>query len=291
MTKKRLIILTGPTGVGKSAYALDLARRWDIPIISADSRQIFRGMAIGTDAPSEEVLRQVPHYFIASHEVTDPYNAYDYAEDALRVVDEIHKEHDTALIVGGSMMYIQALLYQMDPIPVPDLDVRRRLWELFEREGIEPIKARLAEVDSDYLATIDGNNHKRMIRALEVWITTGRPFSSWHTHTPRPFPYDVEVWGLFRPRPILYERINARVVQMFDHGLVDEVRRLLPYRETNALNTIGYKEVLDYLDGNCTLEECKHRVKKDSRVYARKQIGFFKKIPDIRMIMLGSDTE
>ena len=283
---KRLIILTGPTGVGKSAYAMELAQRLSTPIISADSRQIYKGMSIGTDAPSREDMRAVPHYFVATREVTSPYNAYDFASDALELVDEIHLSHDTELIVGGSMMYIQALLYEMDPIPEPDPEVRRSLWECFETEGIEPIRSRLAEVDPLYLATIDGNNHKRMIRALEVWLTTHRPFSSWHTHRSRAFPYEVEVWGIFRPREILYERINKRVDQMLERGLVDEVRRLLPYRDCNALNTIGYKEVIQYLDGQCSLDEAIHRVKKSSRVYARKQITFFGKIPGIKSILL-----
>lgn len=287
MTKdKRLIILTGPTGVGKSAYAIELARLLSIPIISADSRQLYRGMSIGTDAPSPEAMSEIHHYFVATREVTDPYNAYDYAADALAVVDEVLTTHDTALVVGGSMMYIQALLYQMDPIPEPDPEVRRQLWECFETHGVGPIRSRLAEVDPQYLASVDGNNHKRMIRALEVWLTTHRPFSSWHTHTPRNFPYEHEVWGLFRPRPILYERINQRVDRMFQSGLVEEVRSLLPHKDCNALNTIGYKEVIQYLDGQCSLDEAVHRVKKNSRVYARKQITFFEKIPDIRLLNL-----
>lgn len=283
---KKLIILTGPTGVGKSAYALDLAQEWDTPIISADSRQVYRGMTIGTDAPSAEVLKEVPHYFVASREVTDPFNAYDFASEALSLVDRILTERSRALIVGGSMMYIQSLLYEMDPIPEPDLTVREELWHTFETEGIGPIRARLEEVDPIYLRSIDGGNHKRMIRALEVWLTTHRPFSSWHTHTPRTFPYDMEVWALMRPREELYERINQRVNEMIDRGLVEEVRALLPHRDCNALNTIGYKEVMSYLDGDCTLEECIHRIKKNSRVYARKQITFFSKIPDVRVINL-----
>lgn len=284
LSDKRLIILVGPTGVGKSEYALELARQWDTPILSADSRQVFRGMTIGTDAPSPEVLREVPHYFVATREVTEPYNAYDFAAEALAVTDEVLRRRDTALIVGGSMMYIRALLWRMDPIPDPDPEVRRQLRELYEREGTEPLRARLAEADPEYLATIDGHNHQRMIRALEVWLTTGRPFSAWHTHSPRTFPYRVEVWGLFRPREELYERINRRADRMMERGLVEEVRRLLPYRECNALNTIGYREVIDYLDGKCTLEECVRRVKKDSRVFARKQITFFSKIPGLKVI-------
>lgn len=283
---KKLIILTGPTGVGKSGYALSLAQEWDTPIISADSRQIYRGMTIGTDAPSAEALSQVPHYFVASREVTDPFNAYDFASEALPLVDRILTERCRALIVGGSMMYIQSLLYEMDPIPEPDPTVREALWHTFETKGIEPIRARLEEVDPTYLRTIDGSNHKRMIRALEVWLTTGRPFSSWHTHTPRTFSYDVEVWALMRPREELYKRINQRVDEMIDRGLVEEVRALLPYRDCNALNTIGYREVMSYLDGNCTLEECIHRIKKNSRVFARKQITFFSKIPGVRVIDL-----
>lgn len=290
-SEKRLIILTGPTGVGKSAYAMELAQRLSTPIISADSRQIYKGMSIGTDAPSREDMRAVPHFFVATRVVTSPYNAYDFASEALEMVDEIHQSRDTAIIVGGSMMYIQALLYEMDPIPEPDPEVRRSLWECFETEGIEPIRARLAEVDPLYLSSIDGNNHKRMIRALEVWQTTHRPFSSWHTHRSRVFPYQVEVLALSRPREILYERINKRVDRMFERGLVDEVRKLLSFRDCNALNTIGYKEVIQYLDGQCSLDEAIHKVKKNSRVYARKQITFFEKIPGIRLLNLEEEEK
>ncbi|MBR8703450.1 tRNA (adenosine(37)-N6)-dimethylallyltransferase MiaA [Porphyromonas levii] len=272
----KLIVVIGATGVGKSAYALQLARQYHTHIISADSRQVYRGMEIGTDAPSLEERALVPHHFIQSRDVEYPYSASEWATEALGLIENLMQHYPTLVMVGGSMMYLQAFLYGMDDVPAPEPEVREALWRLFEEEGVEPLRADLLKVDPQYLERIDANNHKRIIRALEVWQTTGRPFSSYHT-TPeaKTFPFEVELHLVDRPRQELYRRINSRVALMVERGLVDEVQALHPYRHLNALNTIGYKEIFAYLDGNITLEQAGQQIAKNSRVYARQQSNFF----------------
>lgn len=276
MSRGKLITVIGATGVGKSAYALQLAQELNTEIVSADSRQIYRGMVIGTDAPSLEDRALVPHHFVQCRDLTQPYSAYQYAEEALVLLQELFEKYPVVVMVGGSMMYLQALLYEMDEIPLPSPSLREALWQRFRAEGVEPLRQELQEVDPDYLLRIDPNNHKRIIRALEVYQTTGRAFSSFHTKpSRRQLPFELELRMIYRPREELYQRINQRVEQMLAKGLVDEVRALLPYREYNALNTIGYKEIFQYLDGDITLEEAIRLIAKHSRTYARQQIAFF----------------
>lgn len=274
----KLIVVVGPTGVGKSAYALQLAQRYSTVIISADSRQIYRGMAIGTDAPTGDVLMAVPHFFIQCREVWETYSADEWAKDALALIDELFTKHEIIVMVGGSMMYLQAFLEGFDPIPSPSDELRNDLWERFEKKGVESLRSELEHVDPEYLTKIDPNNHKRIIRALEVYHTTGQPFSAFHSHKKRrQFGYDVEVHHVFRERAVLYERINQRVHQMVADGLVAEAEALLPYRNENALNTIGYKEMFQYLDGEISLEQAVQKIAKNSRVYARQQENFFRR--------------
>lgn len=276
MSRGKLITVIGATGVGKSAYALQLAQELNTEIVSADSRQIYRGMVIGTDAPSLEDRALVPHHFVQCRDLAQPYSAYQYAEEALVLLQELFEKYPVVVMVGGSMMYLQALLYEMDEIPLPSPSLREALWQRFRAEGVEPLRQELQEVDPDYLLRIDPNNHKRIIRALEVYQATGRAFSSFHTQpSHRQLPFEVELRMISRPREELYQRINQRVEQMVAKGLVDEVRALLPYREYNALNTIGYKEIFQYLDGDITLEEAIRLIAKHSRTYARQQIAFF----------------
>lgn len=272
----RLIVVIGATGVGKSAYALQLAKQYNTHILSADSRQIYRGLEIGTDAPSLEERASVPHHFVQCREVWEPYSASEWARDALELAEGLFHQHSTLVMVGGSMMYLQAFLYGMDDVPSPSPELRQRLWELFETQGVEPLREELKQVDPQYLERIDPNNHKRMIRALEVWYTSGRPFSSYHT-TPqaKSFHFDVELHLVERPREELYSRINQRVALMILKGLVAEAQAMLPYRHLNALNTIGYKESFAYLDGKISIEEMEHQIAKNSRVYARQQSNFF----------------
>lgn len=274
----KLTVVVGPTGVGKSAYAFELANKYASPIISADSRQVYRGMAIGTDAPSADVLAAVPHYFIQCREVWEPYSADEWSKNALELVLQLFQKHPILIMVGGSMMYLQAFLEGFDPIPTPPDEVREGLWKRFEEEGVTALRDELQTIDPEYLTKIDSANHKRIIRALEVFYTTGKPFSSFHNHCKsRAFPFAVEVHHVTRPRAELYERINLRVRQMVERGLVDEVRALLHYRNENALNTIGYKEVFAYLDGDITLDKAIQLISKNSRVYARQQENFFRR--------------
>lgn len=282
---KELIVIVGATGVGKSAYALRLSRELHAPIISADSRQIYRGMEIGTDAPGAEVRAEIPHFFVGTRELTEPYSAYDYAQEARETIAALFTRHDTILVVGGSMMYITALLYGMDDVPMPDPMVREELWRRFRCEGLAPLLAQIKEVDPDYLSRIDPHNHKRIIRALEVYLTSGRPYSSYHTGVRQSsLPYKIRLVGIERPRDQLYERINARVDSMISQGLVEEVRALLPYRHLNALNTIGYKELFAYLDGEASLEESIALIAKHTRTFARRQITFFSRMPEIQWL-------
>lgn len=274
----QLIVVVGPTGVGKTGYAVGLARQYQCPIISADSRQIYRGMAIGTDAPSAELQAEIPHYFIGSKEVWEDYSASDYAGDVLELLTELRPQYPRLVLVGGSMLYLQALLFGISRVPLPSPELRQSLWQRFHTDGVESLRNELEEVDPSYLAQIDPNNHKRIIRALEVYHATGHPFSSFHQQsTPRPLPYEVDLRLVTRPRAELYDRINARVEQMVERGLVAEVQRLAPYRSYNALNTIGYKEIFQYLDGTLSLEETTRLIAKRSRVYARQQLTYFGK--------------
>lgn len=274
----KLIVVVGPTGVGKSAYAIELAKRYTCPVISADSRQIYRGMAIGTDAPTSEVLAAIPHFFIQCREVWEPYSADEWSKEALELTMKLFAKHPVLIMVGGSMMYLQAFLEGFDPIPTPSEELRGELWRRFEEEGVGPLRDELQMVDPEYLTKIDPANHKRIIRALEVYHTTGKPFSSFHHHKKsREFPFEVEVHHVVRDRAELYERINQRVRQMVERGLVEEVRALQPYRKENALNTIGYKEIFSYLDGEISLDKAIQMIAKNSRVYARQQENFFRR--------------
>lgn len=276
-----LIIITGATGSGKSALGLAIAEKKGIDLISADSRQIYRGMEIGTDAPTQGDREKVRHHFVASRDPWEDFSAYDFAREALPIIESEIRSKGTALVVGGSYLYIRALLYEMDEIPpVPD-EIIRRIRGLHEKEGLGPIVARLKEVDPLYLTKVDPNNHRRLIRALEVYEATGVPFSSFHTETRRHFPYPVTTLMPERERETLYERIDKRVDQMIERGLVEEVRALLPYRENNALKTIGYKEIFSYLYGEISLPESIRLIKKNTHTFARHQLTTLRRLPDL----------
>ena len=280
----KLIVVVGATGVGKSAHALELAQHYHTPIISADSRQMYRGMAIGTDAPSAEALAAVPHFFIQTLEPNQSMSAHQWAQEAETIIQREIAERGVAIVVGGSMLYIQALLKGQDPIPEPDPEIRIQLWKRFENDGVAPLREELLQVDPTYLTRIDPNNHKRIIRALEVYYTTGTPFTHFHHRTEalRAFPFDVHIHNITRPRTELFGRIEARVASMLERGLLEEVRSLLPYRSCNALNTIGYKEIFQYLDGKITLPQAEALIIRHTKVYARQQERFFQKLMEQR---------
>ena len=257
-SKKRLLIILGPTAVGKTDFSIETALKYNSPVISCDSRQIYKEMSIGTAVPSKEQLTAVPHYFIHSHTVTELYTAGKYEIEALSLINRLFDEgHDTLVMAGGSGFYVDALVNGLDDFPEADLQLRSELTERLKNEGVESLQQRLLKLDPESYSTIDIANGQRVVRALEVCIMTGRPFSSFKTSPNRNRDFEIEKIGLTRPREVLYDRVNRRVLQMIDDGLVDEVRSLVQYRDLAALKTVGYKEIFDwfdFLDGKVSTE-------------------------------------
>jgi tRNA dimethylallyltransferase len=276
-----LKIVLGPTAVGKSEYAVALAREAGSPVVSCDSRQVFREMRIGVARPEPELLAAVPHYFIATRSVTEDYTAGLFEVEALALLDELFRTHETVVMAGGSGLYIDALCNGLDDFPEADPELRAQLSERLRTEGVAALRAELRILDPESYAALDPANGQRIVRALEVTIATGRKFSSFKTHAPKPRPFAIEKIGLTRPRPELYARIDARVDQMMEEGLLDEARSLLPYRDTPALNTVGYKELFGYLDGAYDLPEAVRLIKRNTRHYAKKQLTWWARDPEI----------
>lgn len=277
-----LIVLIGPTGVGKTELSLQLAKLLSSPVISADSRQIYRDIPIGTAAPTSEELQAVRHYFIGTMSLDQYYSAAQYEADVMQLTDELFKTHDNLLLTGGSMLYVDAVTKGIDDIPTVDEETRSMLKERLANEGLDSLKAELRLVDPEYYSTVDLQNPKRIVHALEIYYTSGRPFSSFRTNTKKERPFRILKFGLRRNRQVLFERINRRVDQMMADGLLDEARALLPRRSLNALNTVGYKEMFNYFDGVWTLDEAVERMKGNTRRYARKQLTWFKKDPGVK---------
>lgn len=282
--EKKLIIILGPTAVGKTEFSLQLAEQLHTEILSCDSRQMFREMKIGTAAPTEKELNRVPHHFVGNLSIHDYYSCGKYEIDALAKCEELFQKYDTLIMTGGSMLYIDAICKGIDDVPNIDEDLRKSLWETFETDGLDPLRNQLRLLDPDYYNTIDLKNGKRIIHALEICIQTGHPYSSIRKNSKKERPFVIEKIGIIRPREELYERINLRVEKMFDDGLLDEARSLYPYRELNALNTVGYKELFQYFDGNWTLDYAKQMIQQNTRHYAKKQITWFKRDPEIKWI-------
>ena len=287
-----LIILSGPTGVGKTALSLRLAAHFQTPVISADSRQFYRGLEIGTAAPTAEEQAQATHYFVGNLNITDYYNASQYENDVLHLLDnDIFKRNTVALLVGGSMMYIDAVCRGIDDIPNADGEIRQSLWKVFEHEGIDTLRAQLRMLDPAHYREIDLKNHKRIIHALEICLTAGKPYSSFRTKTARQRPFRILKIGLDRPREELYDRINRRVDEMIAGGLEAEARRMYPHKALNALNTVGYKELFKYFDGEWTYDYAVAMIKQDSRRYARKQLSWFRRDKDIHWFHPDDEDE
>ena len=279
---KTLIVLLGPTGVGKTALSFALAERLGSPILSADSRQLYGEIPIGTAAPTKEEQERVKHYFIGTHQLTDYYSAAQYEIDVLNLSREVFESHDALLLTGGSMMYIDAVCKGIDDIPTVDDITRRTLLERYEQEGLEPLVNELRLLDPEYYRVVDLKNPKRVIHALEICYMTGRTYTSFRTQTAKERPFRIVKIGLLREREELYDRINRRVDQMVADGLVEEARRVYPYRHLNSLNTVGYKELFSYFDGSCTLEFAIEKIKQNSRIYSRKQMTWFRRDDSIR---------
>lgn len=284
MSSKRgtLIVIGGPTGSGKSALAVEIAKHFGVPIISTDSRQVYRGMAIGTAQPTTEELAAVKHYFIADREVEDDFNCGRYEVEALILLDKLFTEYEYVVAVGGSGLYIQALCSGMDDLPEADEKIRAELKQRLEQEGLDSLVEELQRLDPAYAEVVDRCNPARVMRALEVCISTGRPYSEQRSGTITERPFNIIKIATDMPRDILYERINKRVDIMVEDGLVEEVRNLYPKRELNALQTVGYRELFDYFDGKCSLNEAIELIKRNSRRYAKRQMTWFRRDEEFR---------
>lgn len=278
---KTLLVVLGPTAVGKTDLALSLAERYASPIINADSRQIYAGLRIGTAAPTPEQLQRVRHYFVGTLPLDAYYSAARYEAEVLELTADLFRSHDTLILTGGSMMYIDAVCKGIDDIPTINDDTRTLLHERLESEGLDTLKAELRLLDPEYYSRADFHNTQRIVHALEVCYQTGKPFSHFHTGQAKPRPFRIVKLGLDRPREELFQRINTRVDAMLAEGLLEEARALLPHRDLNALNTVGYKEMFAVLDGTWTLPFAAERMKKNTRVYAKKQLTWFRRDPSI----------
>ena len=276
-----LIIVLGPTAVGKTDYSIDLALKYGSPVISCDSRQIFKEMRIGTARPDETQLARVKHYFIASHSITDNYTAGRYEVEAMALLEELFKTHDTLVMAGGSGLYIDALCNGLDDFPDADPELRATLTGRLEKEGLAPLRQELRRLDPVTAERIDPANRQRIVRALEVCIATGRPYSEFRSGQRKERPFTIRKIGLIRPREELYARIDARVDQMMADGLEAEARSLLPYRDLPALNTVGYRELFGCFDGVYPLEEAVRLIKRNTRHYAKKQLTYWSRDPEI----------
>ena len=270
-----LYVLLGPTAVGKTELALQMAEKLGSPILNCDSRQIFRGMEIGTAAPTKEQMQRVRHYFVGTHDIGSYYSAAQYEQDVLSLVKELSEEHQSLLLSGGSMMYLDAVCNGIDDIPSVDAEVRETLRNRLLGGEIDKMRSELRLLDPDYYQTADTRNPKRVVHALEVCYTSGRPYSSFLTKERKPRPFSVVKIGLRRERQELFDRINKRVDGMMKAGMLDEARRLYPFRKENALNTVGYKELFRYLDGEWELPFAIEKIKKNTRDYAKKQMTWF----------------
>ena len=277
---KTLVVITGPTAVGKTALTIELAQHYGIPIINADSRQIYRELKIGTAAPSDEQLQQAPHLFVGTKSIDDYYNASMYEQEVLSYIKE--SSSPIELLSGGSMMYIDAVCNGIDDIPTVREDIREEMKRRYKEEGLEALCEELKQLDPEHYAIVDRQNYRRVIHALEICHQTGKTYTSFRTQQKKERPFHIIKIGLNRDREELYQRINQRVDQMMADGLLDEVKGLVKKRHTNALNTVGYKELFDYLDGRWSLEEAVERIKGNTRRYARKQLTWYKRDEDMR---------
>lgn len=288
---KRLITVIGPTASGKTDLAIAIAKRCATEIISADSRQIYKGMAIGTAAPDDRQLAEVRHHFIAVKEPGDYYSAAQFESDAIALLGDLFRSHDTVVMVGGSMMYVDAVCNGIDDIPTVDAETRAFILDKYAKEGLDRLAAELKLLDPEYYATADIKNPKRVMHALEICYMTGRTYTSFRTQTHKQRPFRIVKVGLTRDRAELYDRINRRVDQMMADGLLDEARRVYPQRACNSLNTVGYKELFKYFDGEWTLPFAVEKIKQNSRIYSRKQMTWFKRDAGIRWFHPDQEAE
>lgn len=278
---KTLIVVLGPTGVGKSGISIQLAKYFSTDIISADSRQLFRELAIGTAVPSPEELQSVCHHFIQTRSIHDYYNVSEYETEAIDIINQLFETKNPLILTGGSMLYIDTICKGIDDIPTVTPEIRNEVIAWYEENGLEALRQRLLELDPEYHAIVDLNNPKRLLHAIEVCQMTGKTFTSFRKNAVRERPFRMLKIGVNQDREILYQRINLRVDGMMEAGLLEEARTVYPFKDLNSLNTVGYKELFSYFDGNCTLDEAVDLIKRNSRRYARKQLTWFRRDTEI----------
>ena len=278
---KTLFVIVGPTGVGKTSLCLKVAEHLNTVIINADSRQVFKEIPVGTAAPTKDERKSIRHFFVGNLHINEYYNASKYEQDVLKLLNILFKYKDNVIMSGGSMMYVDAVCKGIDDIPSVDDNIRKTLQERFDKEGRSGISKELTLLDPDYYAIVDKNNHKRIIHALEICLSTGKPYSSFRKNTTKERPFRIIKIGLNMDRQRLYERIDLRVEQMIHDGLIQEALNVYEYKDLNALNTVGYKETFEYLDGLCTLDNAIFRIKSNTHKYCRKQLTWFRRDPNI----------
>lgn len=278
---KTLIVVLGPTGVGKSGISIQLAKHFSTDIISADSRQLFRELSIGTAVPSPEELQSVCHHFIQTRSIHDYYNVSEYETEAIDLINQLFEIKNPLILTGGSMLYIDTICKGIDDIPTVTPEIRNEVIAWYGENGLEALRQRLLELDPEYHGIVDLNNPKRLLHAVEVCQMTGKTFTSFRKNTVRERPFRILKIGINQDREILYQRINLRVDQMMEAGLLEEARAVYPYKNLNSLNTVGYKELFSYFDGSCSLDEAVDLIKRNSRRYARKQLTWFRRDTEI----------
>ena len=274
---KNLIVITGPTGVGKTELCLRLADFFNVPIINADSRQIFAEIPIGTAAPTIKQQERTKHYFVGTHKLTDYYSASLYEQDVIQLLDKLFNDSDIAILTGGSMMYIDAVCNGIDDIPTIDENTRETMKRRLTTEGLPALVEELKQLDPEHWNIVDRNNPRRVVHALEICHMTGKTYTSFRKNEKKKRPFNIIKIGLTLPREMLYNRINARVIDMINNGFVEEARKVYPLRGLNSLNTVGYKELFDYFDGNISLDDAIFKIQSNTRRYARKQLTWYKK--------------
>lgn len=282
MKDKCLIVIVGPTGAGKTSVSIALAKHFASEVISSDSRQVYKDLTIGTAAITPDEQEGILHHFVGVLDITENFNAFEYEQQALAVIEERFLHHDTLLMCGGSMMYIDAVCKGIDVMPDVDLAIREQLKQVVKDEGIEVLSKRLKAIDKEYYHSIDIKNPARVIHGLEVYLTTGKPISSFRNNSAKERPFKIIKIGITLPREELYERINMRVDKMLEDGLLEEARRFYPYRDCNSLKTVGYRELFDHFDGKISLVEAVRLIKRNSRHYAKKQLTWFSKDDSIQ---------
>ena len=288
---KTLVLILGPTGVGKTELSLRVAEHYGCPILNCDSRQVFKSIPIGTAAPTKDELSRVKHYFIATRELEEDYNAGQYERDALRVLEDLFRTHDVVVMTGGSMLYADAVCYGLDELPAVPAAIRRSVQESYEKHGLTWLQAEVQRLDPNYWEEVDQQNPARLAHCVELSLTTGKPYSSLRTNTRVQRPFRIVKIALERPREELYDRINRRVLQMIEDGLVEEARSVYPKRHLNSLQTVGYRELFACFDGEYNLNRAIELIQQNTRHYAKRQMTWFRRDQDIHWLKANDDYE